>query len=71
MTLDDLRQTYGHAWTIRSDPPGATRKHQLDTDADHPVDTRLVMTLWAKDVPDLAEQLAEQERIAADAEVAT
>ena len=64
MTLDQLTQTYGSDWTIRTWPqPGATRRQHLDQAT---ATGRLANTLWAPDLPTLAALLAEQEKLVAE-----
>ncbi len=64
MNLTDLITAYGDTWTIRTWPqPGATRKQQIgqvDGEGRAYTPAGLTMNIWAIDLVDLAQQLAEQ-----------
>lgn len=63
MNLEQLRKDYGSDWTIRDQPPSATRRQQLgqvDPEGKTYTPPGLTMNLYATDLPDLAKQLAEQ-----------
>jgi hypothetical protein len=63
-SIGDLRTQYGSDWTIRDQPSiSATRRHQLDNDPDHLRAEQLEMTVWAEDLPELADKLAAQTRL--------
>ncbi|GIH73111.1 hypothetical protein [Sphaerimonospora thailandensis] len=60
-----LTEVYGDGWVVRGDKrPSATRRRQLPLDMLGKTD--LAMTIYATDLTDLAVQLEEQTRLAAE-----